>query len=96
MFHHELLCSLTILHFAIAMLSKKIRSVAYDIIKDDLNELLTQELNDDGYSGIEVKVTLTRAEIIMLATRIQNVLGKVSSQCIRALTTVVPEEFDFP
>ena len=76
------------------MLSKKIRTVAYDIIKGDLNELLTQELNDDGYSGIEVKVTLTRAEIIMLATRTQNVLGK--GQWIRALTAVVPEEFDFP
>lgn len=56
--------------------------------------MLTQELNDDGYSGTEVKVTLTRAEIIMLATRTQNILGK--GQWIRALTAVVPEKFDFP
>ncbi|CAO2582267.1 40S ribosomal protein S3 [Lemmus lemmus] len=59
----------------IVWISKKIMSVVYDIIKDDLSELLSQELNDDGYNGIEVKVTLTRVEIIMLATRTQNVLG---------------------
>ncbi|CAO2602588.1 40S ribosomal protein S3 [Lemmus lemmus] len=72
----------------IVWISKKIMSVVYDIIKDDLSELLSQELNDDGYNGIEVKVTLTRVEIIMLATRTQNVLGK--GQWIRSTDCCSP------
>jgi len=41
-----------------------------------LNELLTRELAEDGYSGVEVRVTPMRTEIIIRATRTQNVLGK--------------------
>ena len=37
-------------------------------------EFLMWELAEDGYSGVEVQVTSTRTEIIVLATRIQNVL----------------------
>lgn len=42
----------------------------------ELNELLTRELAEDGYSGVEVRVTPMRTEIIIRATRTQNVLGK--------------------
>jgi hypothetical protein len=42
----------------------------------ELNELLTRELAVDGYSGVEVRVTPLRTEIIIRATRTQNVLGK--------------------
>jgi hypothetical protein len=42
----------------------------------ELNELLTRELAEDGYSGVEVRVTPTRTEIIIMATRTQNVLGE--------------------
>jgi hypothetical protein len=41
----------------------------------ELNELLTRELAADGYSGVEVRVTPLRTEIIIRATRTQNVLG---------------------
>ena len=41
----------------------------------ELNELLTRELSEDGYSGVEVRVTPMRTEIIIRATRTQNVLG---------------------
>lgn len=41
----------------------------------ELNELLTRELAEDGYSGVEVRVTPMRTEIIIRATRTQNVLG---------------------
>lgn len=43
----------------------------------ELNEVLTRELAEDGYSGVEVRVTPMRTEIIIRATRTQNVLGKV-------------------
>jgi hypothetical protein len=36
---------------------------------------LTRELAEDGYSGVEVRVTPMRTEIIIRATRTQNVLG---------------------
>ncbi|OBS71347.1 hypothetical protein A6R68_00180 [Neotoma lepida] len=50
--------------------------VANGIFKAELNEFLTRELAEDGYSGVEVRVTPTRTEIIILATRTQNVLGE--------------------
>lgn len=41
----------------------------------ELNEVLTRELAEDGYSGVEVRVTPVRTEIIIRATRTQNVVG---------------------
>lgn len=42
----------------------------------ELNELLNRELAEDGYSGVEVRVTPMRTEIIIRATRTQSVLGE--------------------
>merc|ERR1712038_2177924 len=46
----------------------------------------TRELAEDGYSGVEVRVT---------ATRTQNVLGEKGRR-IRELTSVVQKRFNFP
>jgi small subunit ribosomal protein S3e len=51
--------------------------VADGVFYAELNELLTRELAADGYSGVEVRVTPMRTEIIIRATRTQNVLGKL-------------------
>ncbi|KAG2457248.1 INT4 protein, partial [Polypterus senegalus] len=67
----------------------------YGIFKAELNEFLTRELAEDGYSGVEVRVTPTRTEIIILATRTQNVLGEKGRR-IRELTAVVQKRFGFP
>merc|ERR1712131_135413 len=48
-----------------------------------------------GYSGVEERVTPTRTEIIILATRTQNVLGEKGRR-IRELTAVVQKRFGFP
>lgn len=53
-----------------------------------LVQLLTQELAEEGYAGVEVRVTPLRTEIIISATRPQNVLGE-KGQRIRELTSVV-------
>ena len=53
-----------------------------------LNEFLTRELGEDGYSGCEVRVTPVRTEIIIRATRTQNVLGDKNRR-IRELTNLV-------
>lgn len=56
---------------------------------------MTRELAEDGYSGVEVRVTPIRTEIIILATRTQNVLGEKGRR-IRELTSVVQKRFGFP
>ena len=69
--------------------------VADGVFKAELNEFLTRELAEDGYSGVEVRVTPTRTEIIILATRTQNVLGDKGRR-IRELTALVQKRFSFP
>jgi hypothetical protein len=50
--------------------------IADGVFYAELNELLTRELAEDGYSGVEVRQTPMRTEIIIRATRTQNVLGE--------------------
>lgn len=69
--------------------------VADGVFKAELNEFLTRELAEDGYSGVEVRVTPTKTEIIIMATRTQNVLGEKGVR-IRELTSVVQKRFGFP
>jgi small subunit ribosomal protein S3e len=59
-----------------------------------LNNFFTRELAEDGYSGVEVRVTPTRTEIIILATKTQQVLGEKGRR-IRELTSVVQKRFNF-
>merc|ERR1711865_1115459 len=73
---------------------KKRKFVADGVFKAELNEFLTRELAEDGYSGVEVRVTPTRTEIIILATRTQNVLGEKGRR-IRELTSLVQKRFNF-
>uniref|UniRef100_A0A2K6DXQ9 KH type-2 domain-containing protein n=1 Tax=Macaca nemestrina TaxID=9545 RepID=A0A2K6DXQ9_MACNE len=68
-------------------ISKKRKFAADGIFKAELNEFLTRELAEDDYSGVEVRVTPTRTEIIILATRTQNVLSE-KGRWIQELTTV--------
>ncbi len=55
---------------------------------------MQRELAEDGYSGVEVRVTPTRTEIIIKATKTKNVLGEKGRR-IRELTTVVQKRFHF-
>merc|ERR1712071_750239 len=68
--------------------------VAGGVFKAELNSFLTRELAEDGYSGVEVRFAPTRTEIIILATRTQNVLGEKGRR-IRELTSVVQKRFGF-
>eukprot|EP00242_Pyramimonas_sp_CCMP2087_P001810 CAMPEP_0198231080 /NCGR_PEP_ID=MMETSP1445-20131203/115007_1 /TAXON_ID=36898 /ORGANISM="Pyramimonas sp., Strain CCMP2087" /LENGTH=230 /DNA_ID=CAMNT_0043911671 /DNA_START=1282 /DNA_END=1974 /DNA_ORIENTATION=- len=76
-------------------ISKKRKFVADGVFFAELNELLTRELAEDGYSGVEVRVTPMRTEIIIRATRTQSVLGEKGRR-IRELTSVVQKRFNFP
>merc|ERR1711862_920796 len=81
--------------YRMATISKKRKFVADGVFKAELNEFLTRELAEDGYSGVEVRVAPTKTEIIIMATRTQNVLGEKGRR-IRELTSVVQKRFNFP
>merc|ERR1712124_171738 len=76
-------------------ISKKRKFVADGVFRAELNEFFTRELAEDGYSGVEVRVAPTRTEIIIMATRTQNVPGEKGRR-IRELTSVVQKRFNFP
>jgi small subunit ribosomal protein S3e len=76
-------------------MSKKRKFVADGLFYAELNEFFTRELGEDGYAGVEVRVTPMRTEIIIRATRTQNVLGEKGRR-IRELTSLVQKRFNFP
>jgi small subunit ribosomal protein S3e len=75
--------------------SKKRKFVADGLFYAELNEFLQGELGEDGYAGVEVRVTPVRTEIIIRATRTQMVLGEKGRR-IRELTSLVQKRFLFP
>jgi len=76
-------------------ISKKRKFVADGLFYAELNEFFQHELGEDGYAGVEVRVTPMRTEIIIRATRTQNVLGEKGRR-IRELTSLVQKRFNFP
>jgi len=54
----------------------------------------TRELAEDGYSGLEIRVTPQRTEIIIMATKTQQVLGEKGRR-IRELTSVIQKRFGY-
>jgi len=56
-------------------ISKKRKIVQDGLFHAELNSFLQRELGEEGYAGVEVRVTPLRTEIIIRATRTQNVLG---------------------
>jgi small subunit ribosomal protein S3e len=75
-------------------LSTKRKFVADGVFYAELNELLIAELAEDGYAGVEVRTTPHRTELIIRATRTQNVLGE-NNRRIRELTSAVQKRFGF-
>jgi len=76
-------------------ISKKRKFVADGVFFAELNEFFTRELAEEGYSGVEVRVTPARTEIIIRATHTQEVLGEKGRR-IRELTALIQKRFKFP
>jgi len=76
-------------------LSKKKKAVADGLFKAELDEFLRRELAEDGYSGVEIRMSPSKTVIIILATRTQSVLGEKGRR-IRELTSVVQKRFRLP
>ncbi|PAA71880.1 hypothetical protein BOX15_Mlig030908g1, partial [Macrostomum lignano] len=77
-----------------AVTSKKRAFVANGVFRAELDEFLKRELAEDGYSGIELRVTPAKIEVIVLATRTQSVLGEKGRK-VRELTAVLQKRFGF-
>merc|ERR1712050_263020 len=77
-----------------AQISKKRKFVADGVFYAELNEFLMRTLAEDGYAGVEVRVTPIRTEVIIRATRTREVLGEKGRR-IRELTAVVTKRFGF-
>ncbi|KAG9296198.1 hypothetical protein G9A89_014790 [Geosiphon pyriformis] len=78
-----------------AQISKKRKFVADGVFFAELNEFFTRELAEEGYSGVEVRVTPARTELIIRATHTQEVLGERGRR-IRELTALIQKRFKFP
>lgn len=76
-----------------ANLSQKKKVVANGMFKAEVDEFLRRELAEDGYSGVEIRRSNKKSEIIISATRTQQVLGEKSRR-IRELTSVVAKRFN--
>lgn len=76
-----------------SQLSQKKKIVANGMFKAEIDEFLRRELAEDGYSGVEVRKVAKRYEVIISATRTQQVLGEKSRR-IRELTSVVSKRFN--
>ncbi|KAF9184821.1 40S ribosomal protein S3 [Haplosporangium sp. Z 11] len=72
-----------------------VQFVADGVFYAELNEFFQRELAAEGYSGVEVRVTPARTEIIIRATQTQEILG-VQGRRIRELTSLVQKRFKFP
>ncbi|KAL5543682.1 hypothetical protein UlMin_007466 [Ulmus minor] len=79
----------------VTQMSKNRKFVVDGVFFAELNEVLTRELAEDGYSGVEVRVMPMRTKIIIRATRTQNALGE-NGRRIRELTSVAQKRFKFP
>jgi small subunit ribosomal protein S3e len=75
-------------------ITKKKKAVQDGLFKAELNNFLTKELAEDGYAGVEIRKAPLRTEVIITATRTQNVLGERGRR-IRELTAVVQKRFGF-
>jgi len=76
-------------------ISKRRKFVADGVFYAELNEFFTRELAEEGYSGVEVRVTPTVTDIIIRATHTQEVLGDQGRR-IRELTSLIQKRFKFP
>ncbi|KAI9654204.1 MAG: 40S ribosomal protein S3 [Bathelium mastoideum] len=76
-------------------ISKRKKFVADGVFYAELNEFFQRELAEEGYSGVEVRVTPTVTDIIIRATHTQEVLGEQGRR-IRELTSLIQKRFKFP
>jgi small subunit ribosomal protein S3e len=76
-------------------ISKKRKLIADGVFFAEINQFFERELGEAGYSGVEVRVTPLKTEIILRATKTQAVVGEKNRR-IQELTSLVQKRFNFP
>jgi len=75
-------------------ISKKRKFIKDGVFYAELNDFLARELAEDGYAGCEVRVTPTRTEVIIRATRPRQVVGDQGRR-VREITALVQKRFKY-
>merc|ERR1719251_402677 len=75
-------------------MNKKKKFVKDGVFYAELNDFLARELAEDGYAGCEVRVTPTRTEVIIRATRPRQVVGDQGRR-VREITALVQKRFKY-
>jgi small subunit ribosomal protein S3e len=75
-------------------ISKKRKFVRDGIFYAELTEFLRKELAEEGFSGVEHRVTPQRTEIVIKATKTKEVLGDKGRR-IRELTSLVQQRWRY-
>lgn len=78
----------------VSNISKKRKLVADGVFYAELNEFFTRELPEEGYAGVEVRITPTKTEVIIRASNTIAVLGEKGRR-IRELTMLIQKRFHF-
>lgn len=76
-------------------LSKKRKFIRDGVFFAELTEFFKRELSEDGFAGVEHRVTPNRTEIVIRATKTKEVLGEKGRR-IRELTAAVQQRFKYP
>lgn len=75
-------------------ISKTRKLVADGVFYAELNEFFTRELPEEGYAGVEVRITPTKTDVIIRASQTAMVLGEKGRR-IRELTMLLQKRFHF-
>lgn len=75
-------------------LSKKRKIVRDGVYYAELFEFLKRELSEDGFAGVEHRVTPNRVEIVIKATKTKEVLGDKGKR-MRELTSLIQQRFKY-
>eukprot|EP00834_Sanchytrium_tribonematis_P001445 NODE_35_length_36362_cov_0.944434.p21 type:complete len:239 gc:universal NODE_35_length_36362_cov_0.944434:20596-21312(+) len=76
-------------------ISKKKKFVSDGVFYAELNEFFARELAAEGFAGVEIRVTSSKTEIIIKATKSQDILGEKGRR-LKELTSLVQKRFGFP
>ena len=76
-------------------ISKKKKFVSDGVFYAELNEFFARELAAEGFAGVEIRVTADKTEIIIKATKSQEILGEKGRR-LKELTSLVQKRFGFP
>jgi small subunit ribosomal protein S3e len=74
--------------------SKQKKFIIDGVFFSELNEFLTKELSEDGYSEVELRKNPLKTEMILKTTRTQAIIG-LKGRRIREITLLIKNRFEF-